>query len=93
MHCFCCSFIDLNPRTDAARINLIYQQAKWSLISEEVDCSEEAMMMFATLQVCQSHQSIHQKISLFHFTSSGEPSLRRRVFWYGVHTVVGSACH
>lgn len=33
------------------RINQIYEQAKWALISEEIDCTEEEMMMFAALQV------------------------------------------
>ncbi len=36
---------------DMVRINQIYEQAKWALISEEVDCTEEEMMMFAALQV------------------------------------------
>ena len=36
---------------DAIRINQIYEQAKWSLISEDMDCTEEEMMMFAALQV------------------------------------------
>ena len=29
----------------------IYEQAKWALISEEIDCTEEEMMVFAALQV------------------------------------------
>ena len=33
------------------RINQVYEQAKWHLISEEIDCTEEEMMMFAALQV------------------------------------------
>lgn len=52
------SFYDLNPKYDAVRINQIYEQAKWYLISEEVDCTEEEMMMFAALQLqiqLQSH--------------------------------------
>ena len=36
---------------DAVRINQIYEQAKWSIMAEEVDCSEEEMMMFGALQV------------------------------------------
>ena len=36
---------------DAVRINQIYEQAKWSLLSEDVDCTEEEMMMFAAIQV------------------------------------------
>ncbi|XP_014209103.1 unc-112-related protein isoform X1 [Copidosoma floridanum] len=45
------AFYDLNPKTDAVRINMIYEQAKWQLITEELDCTEEEMLMFAALQV------------------------------------------
>lgn len=45
------SFYDLNPKYDKIRINQIYEQAKWALISEEVECTEEEMMMFAALQL------------------------------------------
>jgi len=45
------SFYDLNPKTDAVRINQIYEQAKWSLLNEENDCTEEEALMFAALQV------------------------------------------
>lgn len=45
------SFYDLNPKTDAVRINMIYEQAKWQLHAEEIDCTEEEMLMFAALQV------------------------------------------
>lgn len=44
------SFFDLNPKFDAVRINQIYEQAKWSILTEEIDCTEEEMMMFAALQ-------------------------------------------
>ena len=45
------SFYDLNPKYDAARINLIYNQAKYAILNEEIDCTEEEMLMFAALQV------------------------------------------
>lgn len=45
------SFYDLNPKTDAVRINMIYEQAKWQLLAEEIECTEEEMLMFAALQV------------------------------------------
>ena len=45
------SFYDLNPKYDAVRINQIYEQAKWQLLNEEIDCTEEEMLMFAALQV------------------------------------------
>jgi len=50
-NCLLSSFYDLNPKYDPVRINQIYEQAKWSLIAEELDCTDEEMIMFAALQV------------------------------------------
>ena len=57
------SFYDLNPRYDAVRINQLYEQARWQLLNEEIDCTEEEMLMFAALQVSKytllSHTSFN----------------------------------
>ncbi|KRZ88234.1 Uncharacterized protein T08_12636 [Trichinella sp. T8] len=45
------SFFDLNPKYDPVRINQIYEQAKWAILLEEVDCTEEEAFMFAALQL------------------------------------------
>jgi len=45
------AFYDLNPREDSVRINLIYEQAKWQILNEEIDCTEEEMLLFASLQL------------------------------------------
>ncbi|KAL4630529.1 hypothetical protein GN956_G15863 [Arapaima gigas] len=45
-HCF----FDLNPKYDAVRINQLYEQARWTILLEEIDCTEEEMLMFASLQ-------------------------------------------
>ena len=45
------NFYDLNPKTDAVRINQIFDTAHWSLINEQVDCSEPEMYLFAGLQL------------------------------------------
>jgi kindlin 2 len=45
------SFYDLNPKFDAVRINQLYEQARWQLLNEEIDCTEEEMLMFGALQV------------------------------------------
>lgn len=44
------SFFDLNPKYDQVRINQLYEQAKWQLLNEEIDCTEEEMLMFGALQ-------------------------------------------
>ena len=36
---------------DHVRINQIYEQAKWAIMAEEIDCTEEEAMMFGALQV------------------------------------------
>uniref|UniRef100_A0A6Q2XS38 PH domain-containing protein n=1 Tax=Esox lucius TaxID=8010 RepID=A0A6Q2XS38_ESOLU len=44
------SFFDLNPKYDAIRVNQLFEQAKWAILLEEIECTEEEMMMFAALQ-------------------------------------------
>lgn len=50
-------FYDLNPKIDSIRINQIYGQARWMLLNEELDCTEEEALMFAALQVQINLQS------------------------------------
>ncbi|KAF3824683.1 hypothetical protein GH733_010017 [Mirounga leonina] len=40
------------PRSlyDAVRINQLYEQARWAILLEEIDCTEEEMLIFAALQ-------------------------------------------
>ncbi|KFB36913.1 AGAP002054-PA-like protein [Anopheles sinensis] len=45
------TFFDLNPKYDQVRINQLYEQAKWQLLNEEIDCTEEEMLMFGALQL------------------------------------------
>ncbi|CAI8055859.1 Fermitin family homolog 1 [Geodia barretti] len=44
------SFMDIDPRVDDFRIAELYEQAKWSILTEEVDCTEEEAYTFAALQ-------------------------------------------
>ncbi|XP_028565789.1 fermitin family homolog 3 isoform X2 [Podarcis muralis] len=44
------SFFDLEPKYDAVRINQLYEQARWAVLLEETDCTEEEMVVFAALQ-------------------------------------------
>nr|NP_001408900.1 unc-112-related protein [Spodoptera frugiperda] len=46
------SFFDLTARAqDAARLNQLYQQARWQILNQEVQCTEEEMLLFAALQL------------------------------------------
>lgn len=49
---------------DAIRINQLYEQAKWAILLEEIECTEEEMMMFAALQVMGniSNRKLGEKI-------------------------------
>ncbi|XP_043237675.1 unc-112-related protein-like isoform X2 [Amphibalanus amphitrite] len=51
------SFYDLDPKYDAVRINMLYEQAKWQILNEEIDCTEEEMLLFAGLQLQVNLQS------------------------------------
>uniref|UniRef100_A0AAR2JD10 PH domain-containing protein n=2 Tax=Pygocentrus nattereri TaxID=42514 RepID=A0AAR2JD10_PYGNA len=44
------SFHDLTPQFDAVRLTQLYEQAKWAILLEEIECTEEEMMLFAALQ-------------------------------------------
>lgn len=46
--------VSLLLQYDAIRINQLYEQAKWAILLEEIECTEEEMMMFAALQVVDS---------------------------------------
>ena len=45
------NFFDLNPKYDPVRINQLYEQAKWSILLEEFDHTEEEATLFAALQL------------------------------------------
>ncbi|OQR79840.1 unc-112-related protein-like [Tropilaelaps mercedesae] len=52
------SFYDLNPKKDAIRINQIYEQARRSLLQEEIDCTEAEMSLFGALQLQVNLQTV-----------------------------------
>ncbi|XP_063294884.1 fermitin family homolog 3 [Pelobates fuscus] len=44
------TFYDVDPKFDTVRINLLFEQARWAVLLEETECTEEEMMRFAALQ-------------------------------------------
>ncbi|KAF7262057.1 hypothetical protein EG68_00707 [Paragonimus skrjabini miyazakii] len=44
------SFYDLNPKYDIVRINQLYEQAKWSVISELIEATDDEACLLAALQ-------------------------------------------
>jgi len=73
---------------DSVRINQIYEQAKWSVITERVQCTDEEMTLFAGLQV--RHQfylaSIFRPIYVCVCVEGNEPTKRCR--FPGLHRTV-----
>ncbi|XP_024895706.1 fermitin family homolog 1 isoform X2 [Pteropus alecto] len=59
------TFFDLNPKYDAVRINQLYEQARWAIVLEEIDCTEEEMLIFAALQYHISKLSSSAEIQDF----------------------------
>uniref|UniRef100_A0A8C0AQ15 Fermitin family member 1 n=1 Tax=Buteo japonicus TaxID=224669 RepID=A0A8C0AQ15_9AVES len=59
------TFFDLNPKYDAVRINQIYEQARWAILIEEIDCTEEEMLIFAALQYHVSKLSLSSEAQDF----------------------------
>lgn len=45
------AFHELNAKVDSIRINQIYEQAKWSILTDEIDCTEQELINFAALQL------------------------------------------
>jgi len=46
---------------DAVRVNQLYHQARWSLLTEEISCSLEDSLVFAALQVRAVNQCVVQR--------------------------------
>lgn len=36
---------------DVVRVTQLYEQARWAVLLEDIDCTEEEMMLFGALQV------------------------------------------
>lgn len=56
-----CVTVCFGTQYDAIRINQLYEQAKWAILLEEIECTEEEMMMFAALQVLERGMGCWEK--------------------------------
>uniref|UniRef100_A0A4W6F103 FERM domain containing kindlin 3b n=1 Tax=Lates calcarifer TaxID=8187 RepID=A0A4W6F103_LATCA len=45
------AFYDIEPKYDVVRLTQLYEQARWAILLEDIDCTEEEMMLFGALQV------------------------------------------
>nr|XP_049592273.1 fermitin family homolog 3b isoform X1 [Syngnathus scovelli] len=44
------AFYDIEPKYDMVRLTQLYEQARWAILLEDIDCTEEEMMLFGALQ-------------------------------------------
>uniref|UniRef100_A0A673AZM0 PH domain-containing protein n=1 Tax=Sphaeramia orbicularis TaxID=375764 RepID=A0A673AZM0_9TELE len=44
------AFYDIEPKYDVVRLAQLYEQARWAILLEDIDCTEEEMMLFGALQ-------------------------------------------
>ncbi|XP_053735794.1 fermitin family homolog 3b isoform X1 [Synchiropus splendidus] len=44
------TFYDIEPKSDVVRLTQLYEQARWAILLEDIDCTEEEMMLFGALQ-------------------------------------------
>ncbi|XP_071400839.1 fermitin family homolog 3-like isoform X3 [Centroberyx affinis] len=59
------AFYDMEPKYDAVRLTQLYEQARWAVLLEDIDCTEEEMMLFGALQyhISKVSQSEPQTLS------------------------------
>uniref|UniRef100_A0A8D3CQC4 FERM domain containing kindlin 3 n=1 Tax=Scophthalmus maximus TaxID=52904 RepID=A0A8D3CQC4_SCOMX len=57
------AFYDIEPKYDVVRLTQLYEQARWSILLEDIDCTEEEMMLFGALQYHISKVSQSEDLS------------------------------
>uniref|UniRef100_A0A8C6KXL4 FERM domain containing kindlin 3b n=1 Tax=Nothobranchius furzeri TaxID=105023 RepID=A0A8C6KXL4_NOTFU len=59
------TFYELDPKYDVVRLTQLYEQARWAILLEDIDCTEEEMMLFGALQyhISKVSQSEPQALS------------------------------
>jgi hypothetical protein len=60
---------------DAVRLNQLFEQAKWSILGEDIDCTEEEMMSFAALQVDHWLMRVAKMSVIFHHLAPNSNSI------------------
>ncbi|KAL6480461.1 hypothetical protein MHYP_G00114940 [Metynnis hypsauchen] len=56
------TFHDVEPKYDAVRLTQLYEQARWAILLEDNDCTEEEMMLFGALQYHIGKLSLSQEV-------------------------------
>ncbi|CAF90714.1 unnamed protein product, partial [Tetraodon nigroviridis] len=54
------AFYEIDPKYDTVRLAQMYEQARWAILLEDIDCTEEEMMLFGALQYHISKVSLSE---------------------------------
>ncbi|CDI96832.1 FERM central domain [Echinococcus multilocularis] len=68
------NFYDINTNYDAVRIHQIYEQARWSLLSGNLECTEDEMIVFAAYQLqaeLQNESALRTNAALYSCGAGG----------------------
>uniref|UniRef100_A0A4W4G068 PH domain-containing protein n=1 Tax=Electrophorus electricus TaxID=8005 RepID=A0A4W4G068_ELEEL len=57
------TFHDMEPKYDGVRLTQLYEQARWAILLEDNDCTEEEMMLFGALQYHIGKLSLSQEVN------------------------------
>uniref|UniRef100_A0AAQ4S5D6 FERM domain containing kindlin 3b n=1 Tax=Gasterosteus aculeatus aculeatus TaxID=481459 RepID=A0AAQ4S5D6_GASAC len=59
------SFYDMDPKYDVVRLTQLYEQARWAILLEDIDCTEEEMMLFGALQENLTAPDLNDYLKIF----------------------------
>lgn len=71
-------FFDLNTKYDPVRINQLYEQAKWSILLDEIEHTEEEASLLAALQVRMTGLDLLNDVDSSFKQRSSEPHRNAR---------------
>uniref|UniRef100_A0A8L0DQ32 FERM domain containing kindlin 3b n=1 Tax=Oncorhynchus mykiss TaxID=8022 RepID=A0A8L0DQ32_ONCMY len=58
-------FHDLEPKYDAVRLTQMYEQARWAILLEDIDCTEEEMLLFGAIQENLTAPELNDYLKIF----------------------------
>lgn len=67
------AFYELTRKNNAVRINQLFEQARWSVVSETIECTNEEAALFAALQLqvrAQLLSTLRSYFSKFHYITN-----------------------
>ncbi|CAH8467868.1 unnamed protein product [Dicrocoelium dendriticum] len=84
------SFYDINLKYDAVRIHQLYEQARWSVLSGLLDCTEDEMIVFAACQLQAQLQSAQVRQMAYSGSPLTEPSSPNYYPTFGATSTMGT---